>query len=60
MRVDKTALKRQIDQSRSNELIVLTVDKLEKNSLQICKKELEKFIKKQEDYLILVIKGKEL
>jgi len=56
MRVDKTALKRQIDQSRPNELIVLTVNKLEKNSIQICQKEIEKFIKTGQDYEIIVIK----
>jgi len=56
MTLDKTALKRQIDQSKPNELLVFTVNKLEKNSLQICQKEIEKFIKKQEDYVITVIK----
>jgi hypothetical protein len=56
MRLDKTALKRQVDQSKPNELLIFTVNKLEKNSLQICQKEIEKFIKKQEDYVITVIK----
>lgn len=56
MTLDKTVLKRQIDQSKPNELLVFTVNKLEKNSLQICQKEIEKFIKKQEDYVITVIK----
>jgi hypothetical protein len=56
MRLDKTALKRQIDQSKPNQLLVFTVNKLEKNSLQICQKEIEKFIKKQEDYVITIIK----
>ena len=56
MRVDKTALKRQIDQSRPNELIVLAVNKLEKNSIQICQKEIEKFIKTGQDYVITVIR----
>jgi hypothetical protein len=56
MTLDKTALKRQIDQSRPNELLVLTVNKLEKNSLQICQKEIDKFIKKQEDYVVIAIR----
>jgi len=56
MTVDKSTLKRQIDQSKPSDLIVLTVNKNEKNSLQICQKKIEKFIKKQEDYVITVIK----
>lgn len=56
MTVDKSTLKRQIDQSKPNELLVLTVNKLEKNSLKMSQKEIEKFIKKQEDYVITVIK----
>jgi hypothetical protein len=55
MTLDKTALKRQIDQSKPNELLVFTVNKLEKNSLQICQKEIEKFIKKGQDCIIIVI-----
>jgi len=56
MTLDKNSLKRQIDQSRPNELLVLTVNKLEKNSLQMCQKEIDKFVKKQEDYVIVLIK----
>jgi hypothetical protein len=53
---DKTALKCQIDQTRPNEILVLSVNSLEKNSLQMCQKEIEKFIRKQEDYVITVFK----
>ena len=56
MTLDKTALKRQIDQSRPNELLVLTVNKLEKNSLQMCQKEIDKFVKKEEDYVITIMR----
>ena len=56
MTLDKNSLKRQIDQSRPNELLVLAVNKLEKNSLQMCQKEIDKLVKKQEDYVITVIK----
>jgi S-adenosylmethionine:tRNA-ribosyltransferase-isomerase (queuine synthetase) len=56
MNLDKTALKRLIDQTRQGDLLVLDLSRLEKNSLQMCQKEIEKFIKKQEDYLIMVIK----
>ena len=56
MNLDKKSLKQLIEQSKPNEIIVLTVNSLEKNSLQICQKEIDKFIKKQEDYVITVIK----
>ena len=54
--IDKKVLKKSIDAAKATEILVLTVNKLEKNSLQICQKEIEKFIKKQEDYVITVIK----
>ncbi|CAM3654404.1 hypothetical protein POPA111323_01385 [Polynucleobacter paneuropaeus] len=56
MTPDITALKRQIEQSRPNELLVLNVNAHEKNSRQMCQKEIDKFIKKQEDYVIMVMK----
>jgi len=54
--LDKKSLKQLVEQSKPNEILVLQVNPLEKNSLQICQKEIEKFIKKQEDYVITVIK----
>jgi hypothetical protein len=56
MTFDKTSLKRLIDQSKPSEILVLSVNSLQKNSLIICQKEIDKFIKKQEDYVITVIK----
>ena len=56
MNVDKKSLKQLVEQSKPNEILVLTVNSLEKNSLQICQKEIDKFIKKQEDYVITVLK----
>ena len=56
MNLDKKSLKQLIDQSKPNEILVLSVNSLEKNSLQICQKEIDKFVKKQEDYVITVIK----
>jgi len=54
--IDKSAFKKTIDTAKPSEILVLSVNKLEKNSLQICQKEIENFIKKQEDYVITVIK----
>lgn len=56
MKIDKSSIKRLIEQSSSNEILVLSIDSLAKNSLQICQKEIDKFVKKQEDYVITVIK----
>ena len=55
MTLDKLTLKKCIDTAKPSEILVLTVNKLDKNSLQICQKEIDKFIKKQEDYVITVI-----
>jgi hypothetical protein len=54
--IDKKVLKKTIDIAKPSEILVLSVNKLDKNSLQMCQKEIDKFIKKQEDYVITVIK----
>ena len=56
MKVDKTSLKRLVEQSKPNEMLVIQVNPLEKNSLQFCQKEIDRFIKKSDDYVITVIK----
>ena len=56
MNLDKKSLKQLVEQSKPSEILVLSVNSLEKNSLQMCQKEIDKFIKKQEDYVITVIK----
>jgi hypothetical protein len=54
--IDKSSLKRLVEQSKPNEILVLQVNPLEKNSLQSCQKEIDKFINKSDDYVITVIK----
>jgi hypothetical protein len=56
MKIDLNTLKSLISKSKPNDILVLQVNPLEKNSLEICQKEIDKFIKKQEDYVITVIK----
>jgi predicted XRE-type DNA-binding protein len=56
MHFDKTILKRQIDQSRANEILVLTVNKLEKDSISTNLKRIDKFINSRDDYVITVMK----
>ena len=54
--IDKKVLKKTIDTAKPTEILVLTVNKLEKNSLQMCQKEIDRFINKTDDYVITVIK----
>jgi hypothetical protein len=54
--IDKKVLKKTIDTAKPTEILVLSVNKLDKNSLQMCQKEIDKFIKKQEDCVITVIR----
>ena len=56
MIIDKPTLKRRIDGCKPHEILVLTVNKLEKDSLKLGQKQIEKFIKKGQDYLIIAIK----
>jgi len=56
MRIDKSSIKRLIEQSSPSEILILIVNSLEKNSLQSCQKEIGKFIDKSQDYVIMMIK----
>jgi len=56
MKIDRNTLKKLIEQSKPHETLVLTINSLEKNSLQICQKDIDKFLKKEEDYVIVMMK----
>jgi len=56
MNLDKTLLKRTIDQTRPQDLLVLTVNKLEKGSVNTNLKTIEKFINSKDDYVIMVLR----
>ena len=56
MNLDKTLLKRTIDQTRPQDLLVLTVNKLEKGSVNTNLKTIEKFMNSKDDYLIMVMR----
>ena len=56
MNLDKTLLKRTIDQTRPQDLLVLTVNKLEKGSENTNLKTIEKFINSKDDYVIMVMR----
>ena len=56
MNLDKTLLKRTIDQTRPQDLLVLQMNKLEKGSVNTNLQKVVKFIKNKDDYLIMVMR----
>ena len=56
MNLDKTLLKRTIDHTKTQDLIVLNVNKLEKGSVNTNLKTIEKFMNSKDDYVIMVMK----
>ena len=56
MTADKSALKRCIDQSMPKDLLVLTVNNLQKDSISTNLKRIDKFMNNKDDYIIAVIK----
>jgi hypothetical protein len=57
MNLDKTLLKRTIDQTKPQDLLVLTVNKLEKGSVNTNLTTIEKFINSKDDYVIMVMRS---
>ena len=56
MTPDRNLLKNLITTTKSHDLLVLSVNSLDKNSVKTYQNEIDKFIKKSEDYVITVIK----
>jgi hypothetical protein len=56
MNLDKTLLKRTIDQTRPQDLLVLQMNKLEKGSVNTNLKTIEKFMNSKDDYVIMVMR----
>jgi hypothetical protein len=56
MKVDKSALKKTIDKAKPDEILLLSFVSLEKDSVSTKWKLVENFIKKDQDYVITVIK----
>ena len=56
MNLDKTLLKRTIDRTRPQDLLVLTVNKLEKGSVNTNLKMIVNFITIKDDYIIMVMR----
>lgn len=56
MTIDKTALKKHFDSARPNDMLVITVSALEKDGIKRVKSELEKFMSKNGDYVVTVVR----
>ena len=56
MNLDKTLLKKTIDQTRPQDLLVLQVNQLEKGSVNTHLKTIEKFMNSKDDYVIMVMR----
>ena len=56
MNLDKPLLKRTIDRTRPQDLLVLTVNKLEKGSVNTNLKMIVNFITIKDDYIIMVMR----
>jgi DNA-binding Xre family transcriptional regulator len=56
MNLDKTLLKRAIDKTKPQDLLVLTVNNLEKGSVNTNLKMIVNFITIKDDYIIMVMR----
>jgi len=56
MILDKSKLKRTIDTTKTQDLLVLNVNKLEKDSVSTNLKKIEKFLNSRDDYVIILMK----
>jgi hypothetical protein len=54
--IDKTNLKRTIDHTKPQDLVVLSVNNVEKNIVSINLNKIEKFMNTRNDYVIVVMK----
>lgn len=56
MNIDKSLLKRLVEQSKSNEILVLLINSLDKNSYKNYQKEIDSFVNKKDDYVMVLLK----
>ena len=56
MTPDRNLLKNLIDHAKTPDFLVLSVNSLDKNSYKNYTNEIEKFIKRSEDYVVIAIR----
>ena len=54
--IDKPKLINLLTSTKPKDLLVLSVNSLDKNSVKTYQNEIDKFIKKTDDYVVIVIK----
>lgn len=53
---DKSKLVSLLNSTKPKDLLILSVNSLDKNSYKIYQNEIDKFIKKSDEYLVMIIK----
>lgn len=56
MTVDKNALKKLVDSTKPNDILVSTVNAIEKDGVRRIKSEVEKFLSKSSDYVVILVR----
>lgn len=56
MTVDKNALKKLVDSTKPNDIVVSTVNSIEKDGVRRIKSEVEKFLSKRSDYVVILVR----
>jgi hypothetical protein len=57
MKIDLNYLKALISKSKPNQRLITFIDPVERTSLQLCQKEIEKFTQRGENYIVVVLKN---
>lgn len=54
--LDKNALKKLVDSTKPNDILVSTVNPIEKDGIRRIKSEVEKFLSKSSDYVVILMR----
>lgn len=54
--LDKIALKKLVDSTKPNDILVSTVNAIEKDGVRRIKSEVEKFFSKSSDYVVILVR----
>ena len=54
--LDKTALKKLVDSTKPNDILVSTLNAIEKDGVRRIKSEVEKFLSKSSDYVVILMR----
>ena len=54
--IDKNALKKLVDSTKPNDILVSTLNAIEKDGVRRIKSEVEKFLSKSSDYVVILMR----